>query len=79
MVVSVPPNLPGLINAINPGIFVGGAVYLYDIAWLLGVSLFLFLNPSLRRLAVYSRWRHLLHPVCTVPSEGDHFDRVHFD
>lgn len=39
IVVSVPPNLPGLINAINPKIRVGGAVYLYDIAYLLGFTL----------------------------------------
>lgn len=33
----MPPNLPGLISSINPAIKVGGAVYLFDIAWLLGV------------------------------------------
>lgn len=37
--VSVPPNLPGLINTINPKIDVGGGIYLYDIAWLLGFTL----------------------------------------
>ncbi|KZT61455.1 NCS1 nucleoside transporter family [Calocera cornea HHB12733] len=39
LLVSVPPNLPGLINAINPAIEVGGGVYPYDIAWLLGFTL----------------------------------------
>ncbi|KAG8717858.1 hypothetical protein FRC08_006500 [Ceratobasidium sp. 394] len=40
LVVSVPPNLPGLINSINPKISVGaGAQHLYSIAWLLGFSL----------------------------------------
>ncbi|KAG9103519.1 hypothetical protein FRC06_010201 [Ceratobasidium sp. 370] len=40
LVVSVPPNLPGLINSINPKVSVGaGAQHLYSIAWLLGFSL----------------------------------------
>ncbi|KAA1475711.1 NCS1 nucleoside transporter family [Dentipellis sp. KUC8613] len=39
LVVSVPPNLPGLINSVNPKIAVGGAVYLFDIAYLLGFTL----------------------------------------
>ncbi|TFY79951.1 hypothetical protein EWM64_g4056 [Hericium alpestre] len=39
LIVSVPPNLPGLINSINSNIKVGGAVYLFDIAYILGFSL----------------------------------------
>jgi len=39
LIVSVPPNLPGLINAINPKINVHGGIYPYDIAWLLGFTL----------------------------------------
>ncbi|CAE6424767.1 unnamed protein product [Rhizoctonia solani] len=40
LLVSVPPNLPGLIHSINPKINVGlGAQHLYSIAWLLGFSL----------------------------------------
>lgn len=39
LVVSVPPNLPGLINAINPKINVHGGIYPYNIAWLLGLTL----------------------------------------
>ncbi|EJU01806.1 cytosine-purine permease [Dacryopinax primogenitus] len=39
LLVSVPPNLPGLINAINPSIEVGGGIYPYDIAWMLGFTL----------------------------------------
>ncbi|THH16283.1 hypothetical protein EW146_g4322 [Bondarzewia mesenterica] len=39
LIVSVPPNLPGLINSINTNIHVGGAVYLYDIAYILGFTL----------------------------------------
>lgn len=35
---SVPPTIPGLINSINPKIKVGGAVHLFDIAWIFGVS-----------------------------------------
>lgn len=30
--------MPGLINSINPKIKVGGAVHMFDIAWLFGVS-----------------------------------------
>ncbi|KAL5635897.1 hypothetical protein ACGC1H_004636 [Rhizoctonia solani] len=40
LLVSVPPNLPGLIHSINPKINVGlGGQHLYSIAWLLGFSL----------------------------------------
>ncbi|ETW79909.1 nucleobase cation symporter [Heterobasidion irregulare TC 32-1] len=39
LVVSVPPNLPGLIHSINPSIPAGGAVYLFDIAYILGFTL----------------------------------------
>ncbi|KAH7104535.1 NCS1 nucleoside transporter family [Auriculariales sp. MPI-PUGE-AT-0066] len=39
LVVSVPPNMPGLINAINPNIDVGGGVYPFKIAFLLGFIL----------------------------------------
>ncbi|KZT24924.1 NCS1 nucleoside transporter family [Neolentinus lepideus HHB14362 ss-1] len=39
ILVSVPPNLPGLISSINTKIKVGGGVYLFDIAWLLGFTL----------------------------------------
>lgn len=36
MVLAVPPLLPGLINSINPKIYIGGASYLFNIAWLFG-------------------------------------------
>jgi NCS1 family nucleobase:cation symporter-1 len=39
LLISVPPNLPGLINSITPTIKVGGAVHLFDFAWLFGVGL----------------------------------------
>ncbi|KAI0784506.1 NCS1 nucleoside transporter family [Abortiporus biennis] len=39
MIISVPPNMPGLINSINGNVKVGGAVYLFDFAWLLGFCL----------------------------------------
>ncbi|KAI0067621.1 NCS1 nucleoside transporter family [Artomyces pyxidatus] len=39
LLVSVPPNLPGLINNINPKIKVGNAAFLFDIAYLLGFTL----------------------------------------
>ncbi|EPQ55779.1 cytosine-purine permease [Gloeophyllum trabeum ATCC 11539] len=38
LLISVPPNLPGLINSINTNIKVGGAVYVFDIAWLFGFT-----------------------------------------
>ncbi|KAL0952723.1 hypothetical protein HGRIS_006956 [Hohenbuehelia grisea] len=37
LLVSVPPNMPGLIASINPKIAVGPIVHLFDIAWLYGV------------------------------------------
>ena len=36
MVLAVPPLLPGLINSINPNIYIGGASYLFNVAWLFG-------------------------------------------
>lgn len=39
LLISVPPNLPGLINSITPAIKVGGTVHLFDFAWLFGVGL----------------------------------------
>ena len=36
MIIAVPPLLPGLINSINPDIYIGGAAYLFNIAWLFG-------------------------------------------
>jgi len=36
MVLAVPPLLPGLINSINPKIYIGRASYLFNIAWLFG-------------------------------------------
>ncbi|KAI0027498.1 NCS1 nucleoside transporter family [Vararia minispora EC-137] len=36
LVVSVIPNMPGLINSINSSISIGGAVYIFDIAYLFG-------------------------------------------
>ncbi len=32
--------MPGLINSINPKIPVGGATFLFDIAWIFGVRIF---------------------------------------
>jgi cytosine/uracil/thiamine/allantoin permease len=39
LLVSVPPNMPGLINSINPSIHAGNAVFLFDVAYLFGVCL----------------------------------------
>ncbi|KAI0649150.1 NCS1 nucleoside transporter family [Trametes meyenii] len=36
ILVSVPPNMPGLISSINPKIDVGGAMKIFDFAWLFG-------------------------------------------
>ncbi|KAH9948616.1 cytosine-purine permease [Amylocystis lapponica] len=35
---SVPPNMPGLINSINPKIYVGNATHLFDFAWIFGFT-----------------------------------------
>ena len=37
ILLSVPPNLPGLISSINPKINVGGAIKIFDFAWIFGV------------------------------------------
>jgi len=39
ILISVPPNLPGLINSINPAIKVGEAIHLFDFAWLFGFTM----------------------------------------
>ncbi|KAM5535975.1 hypothetical protein V8D89_010415 [Ganoderma adspersum] len=36
ILLSVPPNMPGLIASINPKIDVGGAIKIFDFAWLFG-------------------------------------------
>ncbi|KIM82056.1 hypothetical protein PILCRDRAFT_820964 [Piloderma croceum F 1598] len=48
LLISVPPNLPGLINSITPTIKVGGAVHLFDFAWLFGftVASFVYYTTS---------------------------------
>lgn len=78
MLVSVAPTLPGLINSINPSIKVGGAVYVFDIAWLFGVRIPLLLLPSYRFFAngvdldlVLCGFWSLLDSVYFVPGEGN--------
>ncbi|EIW51596.1 NCS1 nucleoside transporter family [Trametes versicolor FP-101664 SS1] len=48
LLVAVPPNLPGLIAAVNPSVHVGGAVKIFDFAWLFGffvsVTVYSFLS-----------------------------------
>jgi NCS1 family nucleobase:cation symporter-1 len=39
LVVSVPPNLPGLVASIAPLVDVGRIKHVYDFAWLFGVRL----------------------------------------
>lgn len=36
MVISVTPQLPGLANAVNPKLFIGGAVYISNLNWYYG-------------------------------------------
>ena len=49
MIIAVPPLLPGLINSINPSISIGGASYLFNVAWLFGffVALGVYTTASL--------------------------------
>ena len=42
VLVTVPPNLPGLIASVNPTIQIGGTFKIFDFAWLFGVSCSLF-------------------------------------
>jgi len=39
MIVSVPPNLPGLINTINPSIYFGAGMQIYSLAYIIGFFL----------------------------------------
>ena len=53
ILVTVPPNLPGLIASINPAVQIGGAFKIFDFAWLFGVSRSLYvLQPIIRRADV---------------------------
>ncbi|KAL5498160.1 hypothetical protein ACEPAH_2290 [Sanghuangporus vaninii] len=36
MLISIPPNMPGLINSINMNVRVGNVVHIFDVAWLFG-------------------------------------------
>ncbi|EJD04733.1 cytosine-purine permease [Fomitiporia mediterranea MF3/22] len=36
LLVSVTPNMPGLINSINPNIKIGNSVHVFDVAWIFG-------------------------------------------
>ncbi|TBU38119.1 NCS1 nucleoside transporter family [Dichomitus squalens] len=38
ILLSVPPNMPGLISSINPKIAVGGAMKIFDFAWIFGFT-----------------------------------------
>ena len=48
VILVIPPNLPGLINAINPRIDVGNAMYPYRISWLTGVRVPTWKEPGLQ-------------------------------
>jgi len=49
LLLTVPPLFPGLIHPINPAIKIGGAIHLFDIAWLFGffVSVVIYTSTSL--------------------------------
>ncbi|KAG8810958.1 hypothetical protein FRC17_002690 [Serendipita sp. 399] len=68
LVVSVPPNIPGLINAINPKINVHGGIYPYNIAWLLGFTV---------AAAVYSLTSKIWPAPGTVLLAAIYDDRKH--
>ena len=79
---SVPPTMPGLINSINPKIKVGGAVHLFDNAWIFGVSPLLtvirystdielvFLSNFFHE-TVHRRVYCVLHHFDTLPRQRD--------
>ncbi|KJA13308.1 hypothetical protein HYPSUDRAFT_49920 [Hypholoma sublateritium FD-334 SS-4] len=54
---SITPTLPGLINNINPKIFVGNASFLFDVAWLYGFfsagGLYLLLSKAFPPLETF--------------------------
>jgi len=36
LLLAVPPLMPGLIHSVNPAIKIGGAIRLFDVAWMFG-------------------------------------------
>jgi hypothetical protein len=76
MIVSVPFTLPGLVHSINTNIHVGVGTRLFDIAFLLEVSVLHFhfsrreaaLNPA-GRAAVYPSIGHILHAFESFPRQ----------
>ena len=76
----IPPNLPGLVNAINPKIDVGDAMYPYRISWLTGVRISVSKESGSNRLTNFPvLWfGSYLHRVLSdLASEGDHDQREH--
>jgi len=77
MLVSVPPNLPGLINTISPSTDVGAGLKIYSLAYLVGFflaggtyALASFLFPAEKTLVDA--------PILSLPDgEGDEKDYVH--
>ncbi|KAI0063265.1 NCS1 nucleoside transporter family [Artomyces pyxidatus] len=77
LLVSVPPNLPGLINSINPKIKVGNAVFLFDIAYILGFTLASSVFFVLSRLfpAAETMLDHeILEDDVFTPAEGSYVE-----
>lgn len=71
----IPPNIPGLINAINPGIDVGNAMYPYRISWLTGVRIPASKESGSNRLTQFPvLWcsGHLHCVLTDLASRGDH-------
>jgi hypothetical protein len=74
LLVSVPPNLPGLVRAISPGVRIGGAQDVFDFAWIFGVrppARVFRLGQALTRRAVRRRVGCLLRRVGARAPAGD--------
>jgi hypothetical protein len=76
ILISVSPNLPGLINSINPTIKVGGAIHLFDFAWLFGVSFMFVILPFSDVFGiVHGGFVCLLYDLGVVPRTHGHAGR----
>ncbi|KAI0787767.1 cytosine-purine permease [Fomes fomentarius] len=70
ILVSVPPNLPGLISAVNPKIRIGGATKLFSFAWIFGFTVSVVVY-SLLSLAFPARETFIPEAI-TSDSDVDH-------
>lgn len=67
LLVAVAPNLPGLAHDVNPGLHIGGAVYIYYLNYLVGFGLAAVVYVS---LSIVFPARESLVP-CTIHAYGD--------